>query len=482
MKTIIFIISLFAIFLSYTGAQSDNDGYISDQLKPRIIVLTDISPNDVEPDDMESLIRLLAHVDLFEIEGLIATTGYSSGGNNANWVNLIHNAIDAYEKDLPNLQKRSNQTNFEKDETMQKIGYWPSPTYLRSRTAVGSQTRGIEFIGKGNNSPGSRLIIETVGEEDDRPVWVLAWGGGNTLAQAVWQVQQKRKNQEFLSFLNKLRIYTITDQDATNIFAIPEEEREEKLGKILANSSHQWLRREFEQELMFLWDECAWKFQNGTGKNNWNQYVSHIQGHGHMGDVYPKYKYGVEGDTPSFLYLLPNGLNNPEVPGQISWGGYFEWRTGPDNITKAYNNHTGDAYDICSKYFLYFYPAAFNNFAARMDWADKGHGNRNPVVIVNGDASLDAITLKTKPGKKVKLDASASFDPDGDQLQFKWYVLPAAGTYAGSVLVSENNTSRAKIKIPLDSAGKTIHIICEVTDNGNHNLTSYRRIVIEPAE
>jgi hypothetical protein len=34
-------------------------------LKPRIIVLTDIAPNDIEPDDMESMIRLFVHADLF---------------------------------------------------------------------------------------------------------------------------------------------------------------------------------------------------------------------------------------------------------------------------------------------------------------------------------------------------------------------------------------------------------------------------------
>jgi hypothetical protein len=49
-------------------------------LKPWIIVLTDISPAAVEPDDMESAIRLLAHADLFEIEGLVVSAGGSNPG------------------------------------------------------------------------------------------------------------------------------------------------------------------------------------------------------------------------------------------------------------------------------------------------------------------------------------------------------------------------------------------------------------------
>lgn len=57
---------------------------------------------------------------------------------------------------------------------------------------VGSRKRGMEFIGKENVSEGSNWIIKQADEKDDRPLWILLWGGGNTLAQAIWQVQQER--------------------------------------------------------------------------------------------------------------------------------------------------------------------------------------------------------------------------------------------------------------------------------------------------
>ena len=40
-----------------------------------MLVLTDIST--WEPDDHESLIRLIVHADIFEIEGIVVSTGWS---------------------------------------------------------------------------------------------------------------------------------------------------------------------------------------------------------------------------------------------------------------------------------------------------------------------------------------------------------------------------------------------------------------------
>ena len=45
------------------------------ELKPRLVVCTDIAPADVEPDDMESMVRLMAYADQFEIEALITSAG-----------------------------------------------------------------------------------------------------------------------------------------------------------------------------------------------------------------------------------------------------------------------------------------------------------------------------------------------------------------------------------------------------------------------
>lgn len=437
--------------------------------KPRMLVLTDISPSDREPDDMESMIRLLAHADLFEIEGLVATTGWSYSEASVESLDLLNKVIEAYERDLPNLMKRSGQTGFAEDESRQEIGYWPSPQYLRSKVVMGSKNRGVRWLGDGNDSPGSQLIIHAADEEDDRPLWVQAWGGANTLAQTIWRVREDRSAARLANLLHKIRVYTITDQD-----------RSYEEGTPFDVSAHQWMRRTFEDDLLFIWDECAWKFQNGTGRSKWEEYATHIQGHGSLGRMYPKYRYGVEGDTPAFLFLMPNGLNDPERPEHGSWGGYFKKALGPDGATKAYTNHLQPAYGVCHSHAKHFYEAAFNNFAARMDWAKNGCGNRNPLVNINGDESLSIITVTPTAGTSVTLDASLSHDPDVNDLRFRWWVFPGPGTYVGAVQISGGEAPKATIQVPLESAGKAFHVVCEVTDDGVHKLTSYRRIVFQP--
>ena len=439
-------------------------------LKPRLVVMTDIGPAEVEPDDNESSVRLLSYADRFEIEGIITTVGWNCDPYPDDWADYLTRVIDGYGTDVHNLMKRSGQTGFlsaEEEQGGQKLGYWPSVDYVRSRAVMGSQRAGIGIIGEDNDTPGSELIIRLADEDDDRPIYLCAWGSANTFAQAVWRVKQERSREELLAFLHKFRLYTITDQDMCYAMRMDR-----------AYSSHQWLRREFPEDLMLVWDESAWLNQNELGKNSWSLYQEKIQNHGEMGKVYPDFLWGVEGDTPSFLNSMPNGLNNPDDPTQVGWGGCHEFGISPDGETACWTNWQQPLKDISDSYEKKFYPDEFNDFAARMEWAATGEGNRNPIVIVNGKEGLAVLRAEIKVGKSLTFDASGSYDPDGDNLNYSWWFQKSSSLTEYPVL-SSDSAQKIKVNVPEGLAPGTYHLVCEVHDDGPHNLVSYRRIIIE---
>jgi hypothetical protein len=449
-----------------------NNSLISDELKPRIVVLTDIAPGDTEPDDMESMVRLLSHADLFEIEAIITCSGWNNSGGayTDQWANYLLTVIDSYEEDLPNLMKRSEQNGHqtvEQESTFQKIGYWPSAEYIRSRHLMGSRFLGVDKIGKENGSPGCDEIIRLAEEDDERPLWILVWGGANTVAQALWQLIEYGDLNRLNNFLSKIKLYTITDQDVDW----------GNRGQYDL-SSHKWMRNIFGNKLFFIWDESAWTSHCEIGVAHWRDYEENIQGKGKMGGVYPRFKYGVEGDTPSFLYVLPNGLNDPNYPSQGSWGGYFRKVLSPDGVTTCYSNMRDDIKSVSRKYEEYFYPAIFNNFAARMGWAAEGKGNRNPEIVINGNRSFAPIHVNGSQGEKIVLDISGSYDPDGDEINFKWWIMNESKSCSLCDFIDVDDAGKVIVTIPFNHENEDIHLICECTDTANIPLTSYRRIII----
>ena len=431
-------------------------------LKPRLVVCTDIAPADVEPDDMESMVRLMAYADMFEIEALITSVGWNCDPYPAEWAEYLQRVIEAYRKDVPKLMRRSGQQEFmplEDENKQQYIGYWPSADYVKSRAVMGSIHGGIKAIGADNDSPGSELLIRLADEDDTRPIYVAAWGGANTLAQAIWRVKQTRSAEELKKFVRKFRIYTITDQDMQYSMRMNR-----------SYSSHMWLRKEFADDLQFVWDEGTWQEQCELGKHHWQQHKDNIQGRGALGGEYPTYKWGVEGDTPSFLYVMPNGLNNPEDPHQAGWAGYHERGMCADSLTTAWTSWQEPVRSISVGYKQRFYPDELNDFMARMQWAAEGKGNLNPYVVIPNDT----INITMIP---LTLDASKSFDPDGDNLQFSWWQQPEIGKT--KVKIEQADQPIATLRIPADAKGDTIHIICEVHDDGPYHLPAYRRIIIK---
>ncbi|CAG9982788.1 unnamed protein product [Clonostachys byssicola] len=433
-------------------------------LKPRIIVLTDITQASWEPDDMQSMVHLFASADLFEIEALIATSGWSIPPEPLG-PNHIRDVIESYRSDLPNLMKRSNQSAFHKYEDKQRIGYWPSPEYLESIIRNGYPERGIDSIGDGKDTDGSNFIIGLVDQADERPIYVGVWGGANVLAQSIWDVRRTRSEAELSAFLSKLRVYAITDQDRDQ-------------GAPYTNSSQFWIRKTFP-ELFYISSESAWVAYGRTIRDTYwdSHYVTEIQGKGALGKKYPKWRYIAEGDSPCFAYVWP-GLNDPEDPRQSSFAGKFSWELTPDNVTTTWTDTSPQTAAWSKESVTSLLPYHINDFIARMDWAANGVGNRNPVAVLQGKAGFSPVVLKACPGDVVRLSADGSKDEDGDSLTFMWYHDDGAGGYHGDLSLEGKDTPNVSLRIPRNASRTKIHIISRVVDNGTPPLASFRRAII----
>jgi hypothetical protein len=185
----------------------------------------------------------------------------------------------------------------------------------------------------------------------------------------------------------------------------------------------------------------------------------------------------VKGDTPAFLYLISSmlGLNDHLDPTQGSWGSMFK------PMGSSFPERYYYTCDVPREELVRWIPAATNSFMNRLRWSVKepGEVNREPVAEINGDASNRIIRIQANPGDVIPLDASGSFDPDGDELAFHWYRYKEADNYNGELVISSPAGDRQQIIVPEDLGSANIHLVLEVTDSGEPQLVTYRRVIIE---
>jgi hypothetical protein len=479
--------------------------------RPRLLVLTDIAN---EPDDQMSMVRLLLYSNQIDLEGLVAST--STWMKRAVRPDVIRQVIDAYAEVQPNL--------------LEHAPGFPTADSLRKLVTTGQPGYGMAAVGADKMSPGAELIIRAADRADPRPLWITAWGGANTLAQALLHVRATRTPAQVERLVAKLRVYAISDQD----------------------DAGPWIRREFPT-LHYIatpstQDGAQYYFATWTGISGDRFYRNapgadfttftdawvdaNVRAKGPLGAHYPRPCCIHEGDTPAFLGLIDNGLASAMSPAFGGWGGRYVWRQfygeprpnwtqggdsypGNDNSRDAVVGMDGQTY-VSDQATIWRWRTAFqHDFAARLDWSVKParEANHNPLVTLNGQAGTAPLMLSARVGEPVTLDAAGTRDPDGNALRYTWFFYPEAGMgipgrpvvadrralFAAAlggapgaggipsapqggppqprprVTIEGANTARAVVT---PQVAGIAHVILVVEDDGSPSLTSYRRVIL----
>lgn len=426
-----------------------------------MLITTDIGG---DPDDQQSLVRLLVHSNEFDIEGIIATASGMPGELDTAVVKpfLVREQIDAYERVYSNLCL--HDPNF------------IQPDSLRKAIKSGNPNRGIAFIGAEHDTEGSEWIVQQIKKDDSRKLHISIWGGQTDFAQALWKLKNTEAPANFAKLISKVQVYDIADQDNIysyirsnfrGLFYILSKAPE---GKDNRNAAFRGMYLDGNMSLT----SPAWISENVKVD------------HGPLGALYPDktwtapnpYSCMKEGDTPSWFYFLENGLNCPENPSFGGWGGRFE------ADTLNYFKDAEDRIDTLqsARATVWRWRQAFqNDFAARMNWCVKSvkGTNHHPLAVVTDDCTSNVIRLKVDRNKPIMLDASKSTDPDGDSLSFNWWIYSVVAKSGNGVQIENPNSSVTALNFDSSYSGKEVHIILEVSDYGKPSLTAYRRIILK---
>jgi hypothetical protein len=414
----------------------------------RVIIETDAGG---DPDDEQSLVRFLLYSNEWDVEGIICTLARARAKENLNpertGLGIVRRQLKAYGACHANLVKHDPR--------------FPTLDFLWKRTVAGY-----------GGAAGVDLILAAADAKDERPIWLCNWGTGHDSDESSFKLTLDRVFKErgpagYAKFKDRFRLSS-ADKFGPHTMRDPP-------WKIWVDT--------FRPEL----DGKRWyhRFSALTARaGGFDLERDVLTGHGPLGALYPT-NTGLpqkEGDTMSFLYLVPTGINDPMQPTWGSWAGRYglnekdaprphywanqkdtwEGTTHRDNTLKRWAVHLQ------------------NDFRARLDWCvkPKDQANHAPVVCCQGDRSGKVLFVDAPVRKPLRLSADGCADPDGDRFGIRWYVYREAGTYSKDAVIKDSTAPQTFLEMPADGVGKTIHVILEVTDHGKPPLTRYRRVVV----
>ncbi len=516
--------------------------------KPRVVITA-----DPELDDNNTIIRAILYSSDVKFQGLVyagsqfhwtgdgkGTTQYIPGREYTriglcpctSWrfspdEHFIDNIVDAYAKVYRNLKVHDPD--------------YPSPAELKSKIKWGN----VDFDGDfSQDTDGSNLIRSLLLDEQPGPLYVTAQGGQSTIARALKSIyDQYAKTPQWETVREKvsrkLIIIPSGDQDGTGAAYIhpnwPNVREYDFSGINYGYVAQAQLAPEVKPYFTPDWmhDNVTTRGSLGALYRVWGDGKQMVKGDrtdyfglsgytveqlkqmGYMVWMPPQPKGAFlgEGDTPTFINLINNGLRAYENPQAGGWGGRMQPGElgsslfGPPPPIMPANTHgiarglapagsdankasvptKQQSIDVSTFHFpqvspraaainARFLTAAQNDFAARMQWSVTpkfSEANHPPVVKINGPLAISA-----SPGSTVRLEGEVS-DPDHNDVHVTWWQYKDVGTYEGDISFSDSGALVSTFRVPDDAkAGQTINVILEGTDNGTPALTRYQRVVL----
>jgi len=532
--------------------------------KPRVVLT-----HDPELDDVNTMIRALLYSTDFTIEGLVyssasihfkgdgkGTTQYVAGreytrfglGPVTSWrwpaeERWIDSVVDAYARVYDNLKLHDRS--------------YPTPPDLASCIKWGN----VEFDGDySKDTDGSNLIKSLLLDNRGEPLFVTAGGGQSTIARALKSIHDEYARTPQWDAIRakvsrKLIIIPFGDQDGTNARYIQPNWPDVTTWQLaMINFGYGARGAHTPENQVYL--GTKWTMENvssrgpfgamyrvwGDGKQmSPGDRTDYFGFSGFTADQLREKGYYVwtppqekgsfisEGDTPTFLNLLDNGLRAYQDGFWGGWGGRRRsgaataaGRGGP--VTPAGPDDPGVAQGLApagstanvptaapsadpvvagrgqgppapgrgsadgggrgapavsprtALVNARFFAAAQHDFANRLKWSVTPRyqdANHAPVAKLDGPLETSA-----RPGQNIRLRAVVT-DPDRDAVTVEWWQYHDAGTYPGDIVIADATSLDTTFQVPSDAqAGQTIHVILEARDSGAPSLTRYQRVIV----